>query len=96
MSTEEAQEARECQEKCVRAREAREEGSREQETKRCKEDDDERVPMVPNMEAGSSYLQTTYPRDVVENIVMDELEEIKTGRGNYGLVRAEVYRCQTN
>ena len=53
----------------------RDEESREQVKKGSEEDDQERVSVVPNMEAGSSYLQTTYPRDVVENIVMDELEE---------------------
>ena len=42
--------------------------------------------MVPNMEARSSYLQTTDPRDVVEKIVMDDFEERKTGRGCDGLV----------
>ena len=87
----EAQEAREWQEQFVekrrRAQEALEEEWREQEKKRCGEDDDERVPVVPDMEAGSSYFKTTYPRDEVENIVMDELEERKTGRGSYGLVR---------
>ena len=35
---------------------------------------------VPNMESGSSYLRTTYPRDQVEKIVMDGLEERQTGR----------------
>ena len=30
--------------------------------------------MVPNMEAGSSYLQTTDPRTEVDNIVMDGLQ----------------------
>ena len=49
---------------------------------RYDEDEDERVPVVPNMEAGSSYLQTTYPRDEVEKIVMDGLEERTTGRGS--------------
>ena len=36
---------------------------------RYEEDEDERVLVVPNMEARSSYLQTTYPRDEVEKIV---------------------------
>ena len=36
-----------------RAREARAKESREQEKKRCEEDDDDRVRVVPNMEAGS-------------------------------------------
>ena len=52
-----------------------------------KEDDDERVPVVRNMEACSSNLQT---------IVMDEVEERKTGRGNDGLVRRGDKRCQAN
>ena len=55
---EEALEARKWQDKFIRAREARGEESREQEKKGSEEDDDEWVPMVPNMEAGSSYLQT--------------------------------------
>ena len=49
---------------------------------RYDEDEDERVPVVPEMEAGSSYLQTTYPRDEVEKIVVDGLEERTTGRGS--------------
>ena len=53
------------------------------------EDGEVRVPVVPDMEAGGSYLQTTYPRGVVEKFVMDE----KTGRGNDGLVRGEECRC---
>ena len=61
-----AQEAREWQEQFMekrrRAQQAREEQWREQEKKRCEEDDDERVRVVPEMEAGSSYLQTTDPR----------------------------------
>ena len=60
-TTEEVQAAREWQEQFVekrrRAQEARVEEWRKQEEKRCEEDDDERVSVVPNMEAGSSYLQ---------------------------------------
>ena len=86
-STEEAQEARERQVKFKRVRDACVEGSREQEKKGREEDDDEWVRVVPNMEAGSSYFQNTYPRAVVEKFVMDELEERKTGRGSDGLVQ---------
>ena len=64
--------------------------------KGSEEDDEERVPVVRNMEAGCSYLQTTYPRDVVEKIVIDELEERKIGRGSDGLVRGREYRSQTD
>ena len=60
---------------------------REEEKRRCEKDEDEWVQVVPNMEAGSSYFQTTYLGDEVEKIVMDELEERKTGRGSDGLVR---------
>ena len=89
-TTEEVQEAREGQQKRLRAREARGEELREQEKKKGSEEDDkEWVPVVPNMEAGNSYLQTTYPSDVVEKIVMDELEERRTGRGSGGPVRGE-------
>ena len=84
--TEEAQEARE-QEKFIRARKARGEESREQVKKGSGEDDEERVPVVPNMEAGSSDLQTTDPSAEVQKIVVDELEERKPGRGSDGLVR---------
>ena len=87
-SAEEAQEARERQKKFLRTREARGEEWREQE-KRSEEDGEVRVPVVPDMEAGGSYLQTTYPRGVVEKFVMDE----KTGRGDDGLVRGEECRC---
>ena len=45
--------------------------------------------VAPNMEAGSSYLQTTDPRDDVEKIAMDGLEERRTGRGSDGLVQAD-------
>ena len=62
---------------------------REQEKRRCEKDEDEWNPVVPNMEAGSSYFQTTYPGDEVEKIVVDDLEERKTGRGSDGLVRGE-------
>ena len=65
-------------EKQRRTQEARGDESREQEKQGSEEDDDERVPVVPNMEAGSSYLQTTEPRDEVEKIWMDEIEAIKT------------------
>ena len=41
-----------------RAHEAREEEWKEQEKKRYGEDDDGWVPVVPNMWAGGSYLQT--------------------------------------
>ena len=62
----EAQEARERQEQFMkkrrRAQEARAEEWREQEKKRCEEGDDERVQVVPTMEAGGSYLQTTDPK----------------------------------
>ena len=36
------------------------------------------------------------PREEVENIVADDFEERKTGRGNDGLVRGREYWCQTN
>ena len=39
-----------------------------------------------NMEAGSSYLQTTDPRAEVEKVVMDGFVERQTGRGSDGLV----------
>ena len=71
----------------MRKREARGEESREPEKKGSEDGDDEWVPVVPFMEAGGSCLQTTDPKDVVEKIVMDELEERKTGRGSDGLVR---------
>ena len=91
MEEKEVQEARQWQEQFIekrrRAQEAHEEEWREQEKKRYGEDDDERVPVVPDMEAGSSYFKTTYPRDEGEKIVMEELEERKTGRGSDGLVR---------
>ena len=51
----------------LRIREARGEESREQNS--------EWAPVVPNMEAGGSLLQTTDPRYMVENIAMDDLEE---------------------
>ena len=70
-SAEEAQEARERLKKFLRTREARGEEWREQE-KRSEEDGEVRVPVVPDMEAGGSYLQATYPRGVVEKFVMDE------------------------
>ena len=93
----EAQEAQEWQELFMESRsgaqEARVEEWREQE-KRSENDEDEWVPVVPNMESGSSYLRTTYPRDQVEKIVMDGLEERQTGRESDGLVRGEEYRCQ--
>ena len=63
--------------------------------KNCEEDNDERVRVVPNMEAGGSYLQTTDPRAEVEKVVMDGLEKRKTGRGNDGLVRGREYWCHT-
>ena len=70
----EAQEAREWQERFVEKRRRAEEApEEEQEEKRCEEDDDGRVSVVPDMEAGSSYLQTTDPRAEVEKIVMDGL-----------------------
>ena len=78
----------------MRKREARGEESREPEKKGSEDGDDEWVPVVPNMEAGGSRLQTTDPKDVVEKIVMDELEERKSGRGSDGLVRGGVYSCQ--
>ena len=62
----------------MRIREARGEESREQKG--------EWAPVVPNMEAGGSHLQTTDPRNTVENIAMDDLEE-KIGRGSVGLGR---------
>ena len=77
------------------AQKARVDEGREQE-KSCEEDDDERVRVVPNMEAGGSYLQTTNLRAEVEKVVMDGLEKSKTGRGNDGLVRGREHRCQTN
>ena len=86
-TTEEVEEAREWQEKILRNREARGEESREPEKKGSEDGDDEWVPVVPNMEAGGTCLQTTDPKDAVEKIVMDELEERKTGRGSDGLVR---------
>ena len=71
--------------KCVpqkrrRRRKKRENGriiswKKEAQGNRYDEDEDERVPVVPNMEAGSSYLQTTYPRDEVEKLVMDGLQQ---------------------
>ena len=57
--------------------EARVEKWREQEKKGDEEEEDEQVHVVPSMEAGGSYLQTAYPRDEVEKIVMDGLEERK-------------------
>ena len=79
---EEVQEAREWQERFIdkrrRAQEAREEEWKEQEEKRCEEDDAERVSVVLNMEAGSSYLQTTDPSADFEKIVMDGLQIRKT------------------
>ena len=45
------------------------------------DDDEEWAPVVPDMEAGSPYFQTTDPRDGVEKIVMNGLEERKTGEG---------------
>ena len=99
-TTGEVQEAREWQERFIekgrRGHEAREEEWKEQEKKRYEEDDDEWVPMVPNMVAGGSYLQTTDSRDVVEQIVMDELQERQTARGNDDLIRGGMYRSQTN
>ena len=53
----------------------REKKWKEQEKKRHEEDNDEWGPVVLNMEAGGSYLQTTDPTDEVEKIVMDALEE---------------------
>ena len=53
----------------MRIREARGEESREQNS--------EWAPVVPNMEAGVSHLQTTDPRNMVENIAMEDLEERK-------------------
>ena len=79
----------------IRRKEARVDEGREQE-KRCEEDDDERVRVVPNMEAGGSYLQTTDPRAEVEQVVMGGLEKRKTGGGSDGLVRGGEYCCQTN
>ena len=58
------------------AQEARVDEGREQE-KSCEEDDDERVRVVPDMEAGGSYLQTTNLRAEVEKVVMDGLEKSK-------------------
>ena len=43
--------------------------------------------MVPDMEAGSSYLQTTDPRAEVEKVVEDGLAKRTTGRGSDGFVR---------
>ena len=68
-----------------RAQEAHVEKLREQEKKGYEEEEDEHVYAVPNMKAGSSYLQTTDPRDEVEKIVMDGLDERKTRRGSAGL-----------
>ena len=51
-----------------------------------REQNSEWAPVVPNMEAGGSHLQTTDPRNMVENIAMDDLEE-KIGRGSVGLGR---------
>ena len=70
-----------------RAQEAHVEEEREEEKKRCEEDANERVVVVPNMEAGSSYLQTTDRRAEVEKFVMDGLEERKLERRSDGLVR---------
>ena len=64
----------------MRKREARGEESREPEKKGSEDGDDEWVTVVPFMEAGGSRLQTIDPKDVVEKIVVDELEERKTGR----------------
>ena len=93
-TADDVQEARKWQEKFLRTREARGEESREQDKKGSEGDDDEWAPVVPDTEAGGSHLQTTDPKDVVEKIVMDELEESKTGRGSDGLVREEMYTCQ--
>ena len=96
----ETQEAQEWQERFVekrrRAQKARGEEWREREKRRCEEDDDERVSVVPNMEAGSSYLQTSDPRAEAEKVVTDGFEERQTGRGSGGLVRGGEYSCQTN
>ena len=62
----------------------------------CQEDEDEPAQVLLDMEAGSSYFQTTDPRDEVEKILMDGLEERRTGRGSDGLVRGREYRCQTD
>ena len=66
------QEPREWQEQLVeqriRVQEARVEGWRQQEKNRCEEHEDERVQVVPNMEAGSSYLRTTDPRAEVGKV----------------------------
>ena len=69
---------------------------REQDKKGGEDEDDEWAPVVPNMEAGGSYLQTTDPRDVVEKVVMDDHEARTTGRGNNGLVLGREYRCETS
>ena len=95
-TTQEVQEAREWQEKILRTREARGEELREQDKKGGEDEDDEWAPVVPNMEAGGSYLQTTDPRDVVEKVVMDDHEARTTGRGNNGLVLGREYRCETS
>ena len=68
----------------MRIREARGEESREQNS--------EWAPVVPNMEAGGSHLQTTDPRNMVENIAMDDLEE-KIGRSSVGLGREREREC---
>ena len=61
--TTEEEEAREWQDKILRKREARGEESREPEKKGSEDGDDEWVPVVPNMEAGGSRLQTTDPKE---------------------------------
>ena len=78
-AADEVQEARGWHENFLRIREGRGEESREQ--------NGEWAPVVPNMEAGGSHLQTTDPRNMVENIAMDDLENRKTGRGSVGLGR---------
>ena len=80
----------------MRTREARGEESREQDKKGSEDDDDEWAPVVPNMEAGGSHFQTPDPRNTVEKIVMDELEEKQEEKVMLSLVRERVYTCQAN
>ena len=75
----EAQEAREWQEQFMegrrRAQEARAEEERAQETSRCEEEDDERVRVVLNMEAGSSYFQSLASGDQKRLQILDRVCE---------------------
>ena len=88
-TADEVHKAREWQENFLRTREAREREESE-------DDDDEWAPVVPNMEAGGSHLQTADPRNMVEKIVMDELEAKQEEKVMVSLVRERVYTCQAN